>query len=69
MIRLFVQIKFTLEVKDYEFSNSKVKFLNLGYPKIDEINKVIIIKQSNLINSFNCSIVEMKMKILKLMRN
>ena len=41
-----------LEVKDYEFSNSKVKFLNLGYPKIDEINKSYNNQnKSNLINS------------------
>ena len=40
------------EVKDYEFSNLKVKFLNLGYPKIDEINKSSNNQiKSNLINS------------------
>ena len=58
-------------VKDYEFSNSKVKFLNLGYPKIDEINKSYNNQnKSNLINSILIAPSwGNEMKILKLMRN
>lgn len=35
------------EVKHYFFSNSKVKFINLGYPKIDEIKKEYNNKKNN----------------------
>jgi hypothetical protein len=35
------------EVKHYFFSNSKVKFINLGYPKIDEIKKEYNDKKNN----------------------
>lgn len=40
------------EVKNYFFTNSKVKYLNLGYPKIDElIKKAYNKKKNNIIKS------------------
>ena len=35
------------EVKNYFFTNSKVKYLNLGYPKIDELIKKAYNKKKN----------------------
>lgn len=37
------------EVKDYFFSNNKAKFVNLGYPKIDNINERYNEKNKNIL--------------------
>ena len=39
------------EVKNYFFSNSKAKFVNLGYPKIDELAKKTYNKKNDTIKS------------------
>ena len=61
----------TREFENYYFSNKKIKLINLGYPKIDELNKKQIsqIPNKKIQNILIAPTWEMKKKIFQFMKS